>query len=97
MKLQVLNPVARKVEKKQSSLASRPSNLDGKVIGLYWNQKPGGDIALRRAGELLKGRFERLATETCVGSIGANLRFVNKADVMRMAQEYAGVIGSTAD
>ena len=70
---------------------------DGKVVGLYWNQKPGGDIALRRAGELLKERFAKLATETCVGSIGANLRFVNKADVMRMAQEYAGVIGSTAD
>jgi hypothetical protein len=34
MKLQVLNPVAHKVEPKKSALAPRLAKLEGKLIGL---------------------------------------------------------------
>ena len=97
MKLQVLNPVARKVESKTRSSAPRLSTLEGKRIGLYWNLKPGGDAALTRAAELLKARYAGLETKMYVGSIGAANRFMTKEDVARISQECSAVIGSTAD
>ena len=98
MKLQVLNPVAQKVAKKKgSSLAPRLPKLEGKLIGLYWNLKPGGNAALARAGELLKARYAGLEIKSYVGSVGAANRFVTQDDVKGMAQECDGVIGSTAD
>ena len=91
MKLQVLNPVAEKVEKKGSTVGARLSSLEGKVIGLYWNYKPGGDAALRRASELLKARYAGLETKSY------DRRRMAKDDVKRIAQECAAVIASTAD
>jgi hypothetical protein len=96
MKLQVLNPVAQKVEGKGSS-AARLSKLEGKHIGLYWNFKAGGDAALKRAGELLKSRFPDLDAKIYTGSIGGSNHFVTTDDAKRIAQECAAVIGSTAD
>ena len=96
MKLQVLNPVAQKVEEK-GSLAPRLKGLEGKRIGLYWNFKAGGDAALKRAGELLKSRFAGLETKLYVGSIGGSNHFVTKEDAKRIAGEAVGMIGSTAD
>lgn len=34
-----------------------PTNLEGKVLGIIWNGKLGGDILLDRFGELLMERF----------------------------------------
>ncbi len=96
MSLRVLNPVAQKVEEKGSS-APRLSRLEGKSIGLYWNFKAGGDAALKRAGELLKARYPRLDAKIYVGSIGGSNHFLTKDDAKRIAQECAGMIGSTAD
>ena len=96
MKLQVLNPVAQKVEKKGAS-APRLPDLEGKTIGLYWNAKAGGDAALKRAGGLLKARYAGLETRSYVGSIGGSVHCVTKEDVKRISQECAAVIGSTAD
>jgi hypothetical protein len=96
MKLHVLNPVAQKVEEISAS-APRLSKLEGKSIGLYWNYKAGGDAALKRAGELLKARYAGLNAKIYVGSIGGSNHFVTKDDAKRIAQECAGMIGSTAD
>ena len=96
MTLQVLNPVAQKVEEKGSS-APRLRSLDGKFIGLYWNFKAGGDAALKRAGELLKARYAGLETKLYVGSIGGSNHFVTKEDAKKIAGECVGMIGSTAD
>lgn len=97
MKLHVLNPVARKVENKTGSSAPRLPGFEGKHIGLYWNLKPGGDVALKRAGELLKSRYAGLETKVYVGSIGAANRFTTKEDIKRIMAECSAVIGSTAD
>ena len=96
MKLHVLSPVAQKMEKK-GSLAPRLSGLEGKFIGLYWNLKSGGDIALRHAGEVLKTRYPGLETKMYVGAVGSTHRMATKDDITRMAGECAAVIGSTAD
>jgi hypothetical protein len=98
MKLQVLNPVSRRMESKTASpSAPRLSDLEGKHIGLYWNLKPGGDAALKRAAELLKSRYPKMETKMYVGSIGAQNRFMTKEDVKRITAECSAVIGSTAD
>ena len=42
---------------KRLTLAPRPKSLQGQRIGLLWNGKHGGDVALRRVGQALEGRF----------------------------------------
>ena len=96
MKIQVLNPVAQKVEEK-GSLAPRLKSLEGKHIGLYWNFKAGGDAALKRAGQLLESRYPGVKTKHYVGSIGGSNHFVTKEDAKKIAGEAVGMIGSTAD
>ena len=96
MTLHVLHPVARKREQEGAS-APRLSNFQGKQIALYWNHKPGGDAALRRAGELLKQRYPEVQTKFYVGSIGGAVSSMNKDDVKKISEECAAAIGSTAD
>ena len=93
---EVLNPVAQQVRKKGAN-APRLPKLEGKVIGLYWNFKPGGDAAINRAGELLKNRFPGLETRNYVGSVGGPNRFVSKDDVQKIARECGAVVATTAD
>ena len=55
--LEIVNPVSpQQGEVSAFAYALRPSNLEGKVIGLMWNGKAHGDDALKRAGELIKER-----------------------------------------
>ena len=96
MRVEVLNPVARKIEER-GSLAPRLTSLEGKHIGLYWNFKAGGDAALRRVGELLAARFPGITTKLYTGSIGGSNHFVTNEDARRIAGEAVGMIGSTAD
>lgn len=96
MHIQILNPVAQRLEEK-AALAPRLASLEGKHIGLYWNFKAGGDAALKRAGELLKMRYPGVETKLYVGSLGGSNHFVTKEDAKRIATEAAAMIGSTAD
>lgn len=96
MTLQVLNPVSDKIEKAGLS-APRLSAFENRLIGLYWNHKPGGDAALKRVDELLKARYPGVRTKTFVGSMGGAVKSATKEDVARMAQECAAVVGTTAD
>jgi hypothetical protein len=40
--------------------AARPTDLNGKTIGLAWNGKPGGQDALEEIASLLGERYTRL-------------------------------------
>jgi dipeptidase len=60
--LQVLNPVAV-YQFKPLSPAKRLKELKNKKIGLYWNHKARGNIALERVKELLSERFEGMTFE----------------------------------
>ena len=54
--LKVLNPESEtRVEKVTG--APRVASLDGKRVGLIFNEKPQGDVLLERTAELLKERF----------------------------------------
>ncbi len=55
--LRVLNPVvARKF--KPMPPAKRVDDLSNSKIGLYWNYKKHGDVALNRVKELMAERFQ---------------------------------------
>lgn len=96
MTLSVLNPVSLKIEKAGAS-APRVEDLNGKVVGLYWNHKPGGEAALQRVDELLKARYPSVRTKMFVGSMGGAVKSATKEDVARMVQECDAVVGTTAD
>jgi len=52
----LLDPTS-KPRSKKLKMAIRPSNLEGKGMGLLWNNKAGGDILLNRLAQLLNERF----------------------------------------
>ena len=56
-RLEVMNPVAPVLgDVEATPPAPRPDSLEGKTIGLVWNGKANGDVALKRAGELIRRR-----------------------------------------
>ena len=57
--LSILNPIGM-VETQLMEPAPRLIELNGKRIGLFWNTKMRGDLALRKVEELLTQRFSDL-------------------------------------
>ena len=55
-KIEILVPVAE-INLGEVRMTERPSNLNGKVIGLMWDGKPNGDLLLDNLGEELKKKF----------------------------------------
>jgi hypothetical protein len=55
--LEVLHPVAEEKQSASNSAARLPG-IKGKKIGLFWNSKAGGDIALNEVSRILQTRFE---------------------------------------
>ncbi len=96
VKLQIVNPQASTVIEAISP-ANRLSNLTGKTVGLYWNIKAGGDVALERTAELLAQRFPEVEFKQYIGSVGATMRHATAEDADRMARECDAVVGTTAD
>ncbi len=54
--LKTLSPVAAKAPLRVEP-EKRPATLDGKTVGLLWNGKPGGEIALAVLAEMIEKRF----------------------------------------
>ncbi|MDH3600712.1 MAG: hypothetical protein OEU26_13850 [Candidatus Tectomicrobia bacterium] len=92
--LEVFNPVAQQ----RGTLTAmpinpRPSSLSNKTLGLLWSGTHGGDVALKRAGDLLQERFANLRVHFYAGSgYPAAPPMVTQA-----AEECDVVIGATAD
>lgn len=92
--LEVLNPVAHQrgmTDALKTNL--RPATLDNKTVGLVWSGTHGGDVALKRAGEMLQERFR-----------GLKVRFYNGKGyptpplmLKQAAAESDVIIGATAD
>jgi len=53
--LEILSPVAEQ-DDRSFAVSPRLSDLSTKTVGLAWNRKPGGNVALGRIAELLKER-----------------------------------------
>ena len=89
-KLEVLNPLS-KAELERAPLAPRLPDLRNKRIGLFWNGKGGGDVALRAIGEQLEKRFPGTKAELIYAKIRAS------HDVVDRAKGFDAVVGTTAD
>ena len=96
VKLQILNPQASTAVA-AVGLASRLSDLSGKTIGLYWNMKAGGDLALEQTAHFLGQRFPGTEFKYYVGSVGAYMRHATVEDAERVARECDAVVGTTGD
>ena len=94
--LEVLNPVAE-AEEKFIPPATRMKDLSGKRVGLYWNMKSGGDVALDRIETLLKERFPGISAQRYIGSVGFMMRHLTPEDAQRISRECDVVVGTTND
>ncbi len=94
--IKVRNPVAETVAQKVDP-APRLGDLNGKRIGLYWNMKAGGDVALSRIRERLQERYPGASFAEYQGSVGGLMRHCTAADSDRIAKEVDAVIGTTSD
>ena len=93
--LAVLNPVGI-FKPERIAPAPRPRDLKNKKVGLQWNDKPRGEIALTRVKELLEERFK-----------GIQVKFLPTTNIVRalseeqladiMAWKPDAVVGGTAD
>ncbi|MBI4338618.1 MAG: hypothetical protein HY680_01550 [Chloroflexi bacterium] len=99
VRIQVLNPVAPRFIKTTHRPASRlqTQTLNGKVVGLYWNLKPGGEVALKRISERLAERFSNVSFRWYSGSMGGGRTVLTTADADLIARECDVVIGTSAD
>ena len=57
----MLDPTA-KANVKEIAMSPQVSDLNGKVIGFLWNEKPNGDLLLLRIKEQLSQRFQLAGT-----------------------------------
>ena len=96
VKLEVVNPQAI-TQVVSVPLAPRLSEITGKRIGLYWNMKAGGDVALEHTARLLDQRFPKTEFKHFVGSVGASMRHATAEDAELVAKECDAVVGTTAD
>ena len=84
------NPVA-KTALKATPLAPRVKSLEGQTLGLWWNAKEGGNIALERIGDALVERYG-VKIHKVYSPYPAPRKLIED-----MAQHATVVIGSTGD
>ncbi len=69
------------------------STLDNKTVGLVWSGTHGGDVALKRVGEMLEERFQNV--KTIFYTSGG---YPTPPQVLKQAGEECDVIvGATGD
>ncbi len=92
--LEVLNPIAQQRGVLTAmSINARPASLDDKIVGLLWSGTHGGDVALKRAGEMLQERFSNVSVNFYTGG-----NYPAPPHIVRQAGEECDVvIGATAD
>lgn len=92
--LEVLNPVAPQRGTANALKPNpRPKTLDNKTVGLVWSGTHGGDVALKRAGEMLQQRFKGVKVNFYTGG-----NYPTPPNVLKQAgAESDVVIGATAD
>lgn len=99
--LEIVNPVAEPKQEAEGyerfPAAPRLADLRGKTIGLFWNGKALGDVALERVKTNLATRFPDLKFRDYMGVNGQQLRRTTPAQLDLMADECDAVVGSTAD
>jgi len=100
--LRVVNPIGQPVKSDGVSgpsirAAQRLDSFSGKTIGLFWNGKPQGDVALARTKARLTAEFGDVSFVEYVGDMGGIQRRASQAMLDRIAAEVDAVVGSTGD
>ena len=99
--VEIVNPIAtpRQEEEGFDRLppAPRLTDLRGATIGLFWNGKALGDVALERVTTDLAARFADLTFRNYIGVNGQALRRSTPEQLDRIAAECDAVVGATAD
>ena len=99
--LSIVNPIATAQadtsEAPRISPAPRPKSLDGKRIGLYWNGKPLGDIALENTKEILRNTFRDVRFVDVFGEKGGINRYLSPGQLDMLQEEADVVIGTSGD
>lgn len=92
--LEVLNPVAQQRGLMNSlKINERPETLDDRTVGLIWSGTHGGDVALKRAGEMIQERFKNVKVNFYTGG-----NYPAPPPIVKQAGEECDVvIGATAD
>ncbi len=94
--VKIFNPVAESTVQRIAP-AARHRDLSGKRIGLYWNMKIGGDVALERVSEDLARRIPGTTFKSYRGSVGHMMRHMTAKDAEKIASECDVVVASTGD
>ncbi|MSQ25214.1 MAG: hypothetical protein EXR49_02905 [Dehalococcoidia bacterium] len=99
--LTIVNPVA---EPKADALsggrfqpAKRSASLDGKTVGLFWNAKAGGDVALARTKENLARLYPKATFVDILAAHGSHMRQASKGQVEELSKRIHAIVGSTSD
>lgn len=95
--LEILSPVANRLKEPEVKLAARLDDLKGKTIGLYWNNKPSGDLINQVTAESLAGKSKGIRFKNYKGSVGSLVRRLSDEDADLIAKECDAVVGSAAD
>ena len=92
--LEVLNPVAQQRGLMNTmKINERPQTLDNRTVGLIWSGTHGGDVALKRAGEMIQQRFNNVRVNFYTGG-----NYPAPPPIVKQAGEECDVvIGATAD
>ena len=90
--LEVSIPTVAKYGETTGQLAPRLTSLKGRTIGLLWNAKPNGDIALKTAGKVIQQQVPDVTVNFYSGSLPC------RPDLLQRArQECDAIIACTAD
>jgi hypothetical protein len=99
--LTIVNPIAIPRQSTETAdtfaLAARPASMDGLRVGLYWNGKNHGDLALghtrRRLGEL----YPAATFVEFLGEKGGLNRYASPGQLEQIAADCDVMVGTTAD
>jgi hypothetical protein len=99
--LTIINPIsdvqANAANAQRFPPAKRLKTLDGKTIGLFWNAKAGGEVALRRTRENLLRLFPGATFKDYFGAHGTHMRRASNEQLDNIAREVHAVVGTTSD
>ncbi len=78
-------------------LADRPTTLDGLRVGLFWNGKNQGDVALARTNDALAKLYEGCTFTHYLGDKGGLTRYASEPLKQQILAECDVLVGTTAD
>ena len=100
-RLSIINPIARaevdRIEAERIAPAPRLASLEGATIGLFWNGKNQGDVALAHTRARLAATYDGLTFVDVFGEKGGLTRYAAPEQLEHLAESCDAVILTTAD